>query len=95
MATHRRMDEFDEEIDPVARLDELERTLVETLAEVELARRGATYPWDTERRGKHSLQARGTCLTCKAAVIWQDRPNGGRWIHQAHPEDHHGAAAAG
>ena len=95
MATHRRMEEaFDEGVDPVARLDELERTLLETLAEVDLARRGAIYPWDAERRGKHARPARGTCLTCKGVLVWQDCPSGGWWIHEANPSEHHAAAVA-
>jgi hypothetical protein len=95
MATHRRMEEsYDEGVDPVARLDELERTLVETLAEVELARRGAIYPWDAERHGKHARPARGTCLTCEGAVLWQDSWSGGWWIHEAHPGHRHAAVVA-
>jgi hypothetical protein len=95
MATHRRMDEaFDAGEDPVARLDELERTLVETLTEVRLARRGGIYPWDAERRGKHAGPARSICLTCTRVVVWQDGETGGWWVHEAQPGDPHSAAVA-
>ena len=58
MGTHRRIGEaFEHGVDITASLDELEKTIVETLAEVELARRGGSYPWDTQRRGKHAGRA--------------------------------------
>ena len=85
---------LDEGTDPLVRLDELERALVETLAEVELGRRGRTYPWDAERRGKHAAPARGVCVTCNGAVVWQDHATGGWWIHEAHLGDQHTATVA-
>jgi len=60
MVTHHRAQGWPgEEVDPVARLDELERTLLETLAEVELARRGAVNPWAAQHRGRHARAAGG------------------------------------
>jgi hypothetical protein len=60
MSTHRRIEEQspDDSPDPFDRLDQLERTLAETLAEVELARRGSSYPWDAQPRRKHAGETR-------------------------------------
>ena len=51
---HRAQGWYGEEVDPAGQLEELERTLLETLAEVELARRGVVSPWEAERRGRHA-----------------------------------------
>jgi hypothetical protein len=67
MGRHRRIEEgLDDGLDPVARLDELEKALVETLAEVTLGRQGSTYPWDAERHGRHAGPA---------VVDLRDRPD--------------------
>lgn len=35
-----------------------------------------------------------TCITCRGALLWQECPTGGWWIHEQHPDDDHDVLAA-
>ncbi|WP_306364621.1 hypothetical protein [Nocardia sp. CC227C] len=39
-------------------------------------------------------QITATCTTCDGAINWIECPTGGWWAHEAHPVDHHDAAAS-